>query len=115
MFKHTPISIQEFFAATGIKFMDEITAPRRSVHPAQQGSRQPRSPEEIPLAEYALSVGIDLPQLVLFTRVSKDLQGWIEKSKADFVQAEEEAAKFTPELFTEYFRADEEGQAELLV
>lgn len=39
----------------------------------------------------------------------------MEKSKEDFAQAEEEAAKMTPELFTEYSRADEEGQAELQV
>ena len=37
------------------------------------------------------------------------------KSKAAFAEAEEEAAKVTPELFVEYSRADEEGQAELLV
>lgn len=37
------------------------------------------------------------------------------RSKADFAQAEEEATKITPELFVEFMRADEEGQAELLV
>lgn len=60
-------------------------------------------------------MGIDVPQLGLFTKVSKDLEGWMARSKADFAQAEEEAAKVTPELFVEYMRADEEGQAELLV
>lgn len=95
--------------------MDEITAPRRSTHPSQQGARQARNHEEIPLADYVSAIGIDIPQLVLYTRVSKDLQAWIEKSKADFFQAEDEASKITPELFTEYSRADEEGQAELLV
>ncbi|KAG6866877.1 hypothetical protein C0991_008814 [Blastosporella zonata] len=110
----SPISIKEFFAMTGIKFMDDLTAPRRSTHPAQQSVPQPREPEEISLAEYVLAMGMDLPQLALFSRVSKDLEAWIEKSKADFIQAEDEAAKITPELFTEYSRADEEGQAELL-
>lgn len=100
---------------TGIKFMDELTAPRRSTHPSQQNMRQARDAEEIPLAEYVLAMGIDVPQLVLYSRVSKDLQAWIEKSKADFSQAEDEAAKITPELFTEYLTADEEGRAELLV
>ena len=37
------------------------------------------------------------------------------KRKFVFAQFEEEAAKATPELFVEYTRADEEGQAELLV
>lgn len=92
--------------------MDELTAPRRSMH---QPSRQPRSPEDIKLAEYVNAIGIDIPQLVLYSRVSKDLQAWMEKSKEVFVQVEEEAAKVTPELFVEYSRADEEGQAELLV
>ncbi|KAG5651555.1 hypothetical protein H0H81_008233 [Sphagnurus paluster] len=112
--EHPPISIKEFFSMTGIKFMDELTAPRRSTHPSQQAVTQPRKPEEVSLAEYVVAMGMDIPELVLYSRVSKDLQAWIEKSKADFAQAEDEAAKITPELFTEYSRADEEGQAELL-
>ncbi|TFK41287.1 Spc7 kinetochore protein-domain-containing protein [Crucibulum laeve] len=105
------ISIDQFFSLTGIKFMDELTAPRRSMH---QPSHQPRSAEEIPLSEYVTAMSIDVPQLVLYSRVSKDLQAWMKKSKTVFAQAEEEATKVTPELFVEYARADEEGQAELL-
>jgi kinetochore protein Spc7/SPC105 len=109
------ISIEQFFGMTGIRFMDELTAPRRSTHPSQQSSRQPRATAEIPLTEFATAMAIDIPQLVLYSRVSKDLEAWIEKSKVVYTQAEEEAAKITPELFIEYSRADEEGQAELLV
>ncbi|KAJ7596756.1 Spc7 kinetochore protein-domain-containing protein [Mycena floridula] len=108
------ISIEQFLAMTSIRFMDELTAPRRSIHPSQQLARQPRDPSDIPLAEYAIAMSIDAPQLVLYSRVSQDLQAWMEKSREDFTQAEEEAAKMTPELFIEYSRADEEGQAELL-
>ncbi|KAG6919603.1 hypothetical protein DXG01_004267 [Tephrocybe rancida] len=108
------ISIKQFFTMTDIKFMDDLTAPRRSTHPLQQTVTQPREPDDIPLAEYVSAMGMDIPQLALYSRVSKDLEAWIEKSKADFSQAEDEAAKITPELFTEYSRADEEGQAELL-
>ena len=110
-----PISIEQFFAMTAIKFMDELTAPRRSTHPSQQPNCQARNPDDIPLSDYVIAMGIDVPQLILYSRVSKDLQAWVEKSKADFAQAEDEAAKITPELFTEYSRADEEGRAELLV
>lgn len=95
--------------------MDELTAPRRSIHPSQQPLRQARNPAEIPLAEYVTAMAIDIPQLELYTRVSKDLEAWMAKSKVVFAQAEEEAAKVTPELFVEYAKADEEGQAELLV
>ncbi|KAF8168234.1 Spc7 kinetochore protein-domain-containing protein [Crassisporium funariophilum] len=108
------ISVAQFFSMTGITFMDELTAPRRSIHPSQQPMRQPRNPADIPLAEYVTAMAIDMPQLVLYSRVSKDLEAWMAKSKAVFAQAEEEAAKVTPELFVEYTRADEEGQAELL-
>lgn len=94
--------------------MDEITAPRRSMHP-HTVNHQARNPADIPLSEYYIAMGIDVPQLGLFTRVAKDLEGWMARSKADFAQAEEEAAKITPELFVEFMRADEEGQAELLV
>jgi len=95
--------------------MDELTAPRPSIHPSQQPIWQPRNPSEIPLAEYVTAMAIDIPQLVLYSRVSKDLEGWMAKHEAVFAQVEEEAAKATPELFVEYVRADEEGQAELLV
>jgi len=94
--------------------MDELTAPRRSMHPGFV-NHQARNPADTPLTEYYIAMGIDVPQLGLYTRVSKDLEGWITRSKAEFVQAEEEAAKITPELFIEFTRADEEGQAELLV
>jgi kinetochore protein Spc7/SPC105 len=39
----------------------------------------------------------------------------MEKSKTAYIQAEEEAAAVTPELFVEYSQADEEGQADMLV
>ncbi|KAJ7456552.1 Spc7 kinetochore protein-domain-containing protein [Mycena latifolia] len=106
-----PISIAQFFDITDIKFMDELDAPRRSIH---QPSRQARPPSEIPLAEYAVAMSINVPELIRYSKVSDDLQGWMDQSKAVFAQAEEEAVKVTPELFTEYIRADEEGQAELL-
>jgi kinetochore protein Spc7/SPC105 len=117
-----PISIEQFFVMTGIRFMDEIAAPRRSVHPSQlrQSSRVQRSssrevPEKIPMAEYVTATMVNIPQLKLYTRVAKDLQAWIEQSKTVYEQAEEEAAKLTPQLFTEYSQANEEGQEQLLV
>lgn len=100
---------------TNIKFMDEIAAPRRSIHPGQQLSRRSRPVNEIGLSEYAIAMAIDLPQLDLYTKVSSDLNAWMEKSKVSFAEAEDEASKVTPELFVEYARADEDGQAELLV
>ncbi|KAF6766101.1 Spc7 kinetochore protein-domain-containing protein [Ephemerocybe angulata] len=108
------ISISQFFSMTGIKFMDELTAPRRSIHPSQNPTRTPRDPQDIPLSDYVVAMAIDIPQLELYTRVSRDLEAWMEKSKSVFAEAEEEAEKVTPELFVEYARADEEGQAELL-
>ncbi|TFK76777.1 hypothetical protein BDN72DRAFT_866650 [Pluteus cervinus] len=108
-----PVSIDQFFELTGITFMDHLAAPRRSLHPSQQLRSQPRKQEEIPLAEYAIAVGIDVPQLALFTNISRELQNWMEKSKVEYMQAEDEATKLTPELFTEYVRADDEGKAEL--
>ncbi|KAJ2920371.1 hypothetical protein MD484_g151, partial [Candolleomyces efflorescens] len=108
------ISIAQFFQMTGIKFMDELTAPRRSIHPSQNPTRQPREPQDIPVSEYVVAMAIDIPQLELYTRVSRDLEAWMEKSKSVFADAEEEAAKVTPELFVEYARADEEGQADFL-
>ncbi|KAA1468477.1 hypothetical protein DENSPDRAFT_814750 [Dentipellis sp. KUC8613] len=112
-----PISIEQFFAMTGIRFMDEIAAPRRStIHPSQlQSLRRSSVPEaDIPLADYMIAMTVDVPQLEQYSRVVKDLQSWIENSKEIYRQAEEEAAKFTPTLFREYSMADEEVQEELL-
>ncbi|PPQ62802.1 hypothetical protein CVT24_000496 [Panaeolus cyanescens] len=108
------ISITQFLSMTNIKFMDELTAPRKSMHPSQQTSRQPRNPSEIPMADYVVAMAIDVPQLELYTRVSRDLEAWMAKSKSAFAEAEEEASKLTPELFVEYARADEEGQHDLI-
>ncbi len=96
--------------------MDELTAPRRSTHPSHlHPTRQAREEEDITLAEYFTAMAIDVPQLELYTRVARDLEAWMEQSRTVYAQAEEEAARMTPELFAEYCRADEESQAELLV
>lgn len=114
------ISIEQFFNMTGIRFMDEITAPRRStIHPSALRPRRHSSPSsaadfDIPLAEYVTAMSVDIPQLELYTYVSKDLEAWIERSKVIFKEAEVEAEKITPELFREFIGAGEEGQAELL-
>lgn len=93
--------------------MDELAAPRRSLHPGMQPIPQSRHTSNIPLAEFVMAMAIDVPQLDLYSRVSRDLEAWIEKSKVVFAQGEEEAAKVTPELFIEYSRADEVGREEL--
>src|ERR1700678_3407964 len=59
------------------------------------------NPSEIPLAEYVTRMAIDIPQLVLYSWVPNDLEGWMAKREAVFAQVEEEAAKATPELFVE--------------
>ncbi|KII93693.1 hypothetical protein PLICRDRAFT_131726 [Plicaturopsis crispa FD-325 SS-3] len=115
-----PISIEQFFAMTGIRFMDELAAPRRSMHPSQLRTRarahspSATPPPDLPLSDYVVAMSVDVPQLELFTHVSKDLQAWIERSRALCAEAEEEALKMTPELFREYSQSDEENQAELL-
>ncbi|KAG2156535.1 Spc7 kinetochore protein-domain-containing protein [Suillus bovinus] len=110
------ISIEQFFEMTGIRFMDEIAAPRRSiVHPsALRPSRRQSTENEIPLSEYVVAMAVDVPQLELYTHVSKDLQLWIERIKGIYKEAEDEALKMTPQLFQEFVLADEEGQNELL-
>ncbi|KIK70415.1 hypothetical protein GYMLUDRAFT_65648 [Collybiopsis luxurians FD-317 M1] len=109
-----PISIEQFFELTGIKFMD-LTAPRRrSTHASQIPPSEARDPTKIPLAEYAVAMAIDVPQLDHYSRVSRDLEGWMEQSKVEFEQMEEEAAKMTPELFAEYSQANPDEQADML-
>ncbi|KIO03265.1 hypothetical protein M404DRAFT_146048 [Pisolithus tinctorius Marx 270] len=101
---------------TGIRFMDEITAPRRqSIHPSTlRPSRRASVDGQIPLAEYMVAMAVDVPQLELYTHVSKDLQAWIERIQSIYREAEEEALEMTPQLFQEFISADETGQAELI-
>jgi kinetochore protein Spc7/SPC105 len=104
---------------TGIRFLDELSAPRRStILPSQLQSAQRRASlqtAETTLADYVVAMAIDAPQLELYSHVAADLQRWIEHSKEIYRQAEEEAAKVTPMLFREYSTADEQTQVELLV
>jgi kinetochore protein Spc7/SPC105 len=104
---------------TGIRFLDELSAPRRStILPSQLQSSQRRTSlqtTETTLADYVVAMAIDAPQLELYSHVAADLQRWIEHSKEIYRQAEEEAAKVTPMLFREYSTADEQMQVELLV
>lgn len=110
------ISIEQFFEMTGIRFMDDIAAPRRSiVHPSVlRPSRRASTEAQIPLAEYVVAMAVNVPQLELYTHVSKDLQTWVERIKEIHREAEEEAQKATPPLFQEFVTTDESGQAELL-
>lgn len=103
---------------TGIRFLDELSAPRRlTILPSQLQSAQRRASlqTETTLAGYAIAMAVDAPQLELYSHVAADLQRWIEHSKEIYRQAEGEATKVTPMLFREYSIADEQTQAELLV
>lgn len=110
------ISIEQFFEMTGIRFMDDIAIPRRSiVHPSVlRPSRRASTETQIPLAEYVVAMTLNVPQLELYSHVSKDLQTWVERTKEIYREAEEEAQKATPPLFQEFVTTDENGQAELL-
>ncbi|KAI0308028.1 Spc7 kinetochore protein-domain-containing protein [Multifurca ochricompacta] len=113
-----PISIEQFFNMTSIRFLDELSAPRRStILPSQLQSAQRRASlqtNDITLADYVVAMAIDAPQLELYSHVAADLQRWIEHSREIYRQAEEEAAKVTPMLFREYSTADEQTRTELL-
>ena len=110
------VSIEQFFEMTGVRFMDDIAAPRRSiVHPsALRPSRRASTEAQIPLAEYVVAMAVNVPQLELYNHVSRDLQSWVERIKEIHGEAEEEALKATPPLFQEFVTTDESGQAELL-
>ena len=110
------ISIEQFFEMTGILFMDDIAAPRRSIiHPSVlRPSRRASTEAQIPLAEYVVAMAVNVPQLELYSHVSKDLQAWVERIKEIHKEAEEQVQKATPPLFQEFVTTDESGQAELL-
>ena len=110
---------------TNIRFMDEITAPRRStIHPGHLRQNRRRSltssqsgppAEDIPLAEFMTAMTIEVPQLHLYAGLARELTAWIEESRKICRQAEEDALKMTPALFTEFAMADEVEKQDLLV
>lgn len=107
----TSVSIEQFFDMTGIRFMEEITAPRRSTH---QGRRQSTNGAEPSLSAYALAQVVSLPQLDLYSSVANDLELWIKTSEVNNKAIEADVAVCTPELFREFINANEEDQAELI-
>ncbi|KLO20428.1 Spc7-domain-containing protein [Schizopora paradoxa] len=109
-----PISIEEFFTMTGVKFMDQLTIPRRSTIRPSQLQQSTSGDEPLRLADYVTAMNVHVPQLELYSWVAKDLQTWIDNSKKIYREAEEEVAKVTPSLFREYVSAEEEGRSELL-
>jgi kinetochore protein Spc7/SPC105 len=110
---------------TNIRFMDEITAPRRStIHPGQLRPHHRRRSltsshsepaEPVPLAEFVAAMAVEVPQLHLYAGLARELTGWIEESRKICRQAEEDALKVTPALFTEFAYADEVEKQDLLV
>ena len=110
---------------TNIRFMDEITAPRRStVHPSHLRPHNRRrsltsshseEAEQIPLAEFMNAMSIEVPQLELYSGLAEELTGWIEQSKKICKQAAEDVLKMSPALFAEFAMADEYGKQDLLV
>ncbi|THG98453.1 hypothetical protein EW026_g3733 [Hermanssonia centrifuga] len=121
------ISVEQFFEMTGIKFMDQITAPRRStIHPGQLHPPNRRrsltasrpdgeaSPDPVPLAEFLTAMAVEVPQLELYGVLAAELGAWIEESKKICMQAEEDAVKVTPALFREFAAADESEKSDLL-
>ncbi|KAL4246771.1 hypothetical protein ABKN59_009315 [Abortiporus biennis] len=119
-----PISIEQFFEMTGIRFMDEITAPRRStIHPGHLKPSRRRSlntsqsdevDSPIPLAEFFTALSIEVPQLELYSTIAGDLNAWIEESKKICKEADEEAIKMTPGLFREFAYVDDSEKEVLL-
>ncbi|KAL6299649.1 Spc7 kinetochore protein-domain-containing protein [Sparassis latifolia] len=122
-----PISIEQFFTMTGIRFMDELTMPkpRQSVVPPMQlrSRARRRSSSEfvaeqdedpIPLAEFSIAMAVEVPQLEIYTAVVNDLTAWIGNSKKICLEAERETEKDTPELFREFAAADESEKAMLV-
>ncbi|KAF8592058.1 hypothetical protein K439DRAFT_1537791 [Ramaria rubella] len=102
---------------TGIRFMDDLTCPRRStVHPSQLQRRESNEgeTESYPLSDYAVAMTVDIAQLETMTWISNDIRSAIEKFKAQYRETEEDAAKDIPFLFREYAVASEEDREQIL-
>lgn len=70
---------------------------------------------EATIPETIKALVMTIPQSEIYIKISTNLQSWIDGSKKNYQQAEEDAAKATPGLFKEYALTNDEGRSELLV
>jgi Spc7 kinetochore protein len=97
--------------------MDELAAPRRStILPSLlSASTSSEAGSDISLADYVVSMSVDLPQSILYASVSKDLQDMVDGIKEFYRNAEQDAEQDVPALFHEFAGADDEWKEEILV
>ncbi|KAF8499454.1 Spc7 kinetochore protein-domain-containing protein [Gautieria morchelliformis] len=99
---------------TGIRFMDDMTCPRRStVHPSQLQRRESND-KAYSLSDYAVAMTVDVSQLETISWIVNDIRSAIDKYKAQYRETEEDAAKDIPFLFREYVTASEEDREQIL-
>ncbi|TCD62040.1 hypothetical protein EIP91_007535 [Steccherinum ochraceum] len=105
------ITLEQFFDMTGIRFMDQITVPRRqSLHAPQQLHEV----VQIPLAEFITAMAIDIPQLELYSTVARQLETWVEESRKICHEADEEARQVVPQVFQDFLESDGEDRGFLI-
>jgi hypothetical protein len=84
---------------TGIRFLDELSAPQRSImlpFQLQSAQRWASLQSETTLADHTVAMAVDAPQLELYSHVAANLQRRIEHTKEIYRQAEGEATKVMP-------------------
>ena len=97
--------------------MDELAAPRRStILPSLlSASTSSEAGGDISLADYVVSMSVDLPHWMLYTGVSDDLLGMVDGIKDFYKTAEKDVEQDVPALFHEFADADDEWKEEILV
>jgi kinetochore protein Spc7/SPC105 len=110
------LTMDAFFELIDIRFMDNITVPRRSVVP----SRRRRSSTsgilaQLSHADYFLATTVYMPMLEVYGPGVKSVQDKIEFLKAEFETTNEEVKKVPPEVFATFLESSEEDKSGMMV
>ncbi|EJD55632.1 hypothetical protein AURDEDRAFT_179352 [Auricularia subglabra TFB-10046 SS5] len=109
-----PMTMEDFFEATGVRFMEELMCPRYSTALGLTGMPTENDDQEHSLQQYFKALAVDFLQLKTYQWATTYLEQWIASSKENFKGVEEEVILRPPELFYEFAMADEEHQAAIL-
>ncbi|KZW02617.1 hypothetical protein EXIGLDRAFT_416924 [Exidia glandulosa HHB12029] len=108
------MTMDEFFAVTGIKFMDEFTCPRYSTALGLMNAPPENDDQVYELEQYFKALAVDVQQLETYQWTTNFLQGWLATSKANYAEAEQNVLSNPPAIFQAFVFADEEQRASMM-
>jgi hypothetical protein len=110
------MTLTEFFKQADIRFLDELTIPRRALAPAsRRRSSSGALAGELSFAETYVASAVLVPALEVLGGAARQAQERIDALRAEFAQAEADAGKVPPSVFDDWELGSDEDRQELAV